>query len=182
MWAQLIKLNSTQLISAASLCAVTPASRADADDAAAEADANDAQPLPPRPSQGAQAKRRGARNERVARLRHALDASVHSTADQLLHVAIIALVLLTGTRGFKELGSELQGAPRERRPSLRRRAPSPGRSGGASPLSIYSVERWSVVGRGSGSQKVREASPGILSYFGVNEGVREWQPPKTHRI
>ena len=35
---------------------------------------------------------------------------------------------------------------------------------------------------GSGSQKVREASPGILSYFGVNEGVREWEPPKTHRI
>ena len=26
---------------------------------------------------------------------------------------------------------------------------------------------------GSGSQKVREASPGILSYFGVNEGVLE---------
>ena len=25
-------------------------------------------------------------------------------------------------------------------------------------------------GQGSGSQKVQEASPGILSYFGVNEG------------
>ena len=37
---------------------------------------------------------------------------MHSTADQLLLMAIIALVLLTGTRGFKELGSELQGAPR----------------------------------------------------------------------
>ena len=31
-------------------------------------------------------------------------------------------------------------------------------------------------------KKRREASPGILSYFGVNEGVREWEPPKIHRI
>ena len=29
---------------------------------------------------------------------------------------------------------------------------------------------------GSGSQKVREAPPGVWNPFGVNEGVIEWQP------